>query len=280
MLLIFNFFIFLFGLAIGSFLSCVIYRLEKGKSFLKGRSYCPKCKHTLNWQDLIPVFSFLFSKGKCKYCHEKISWQYPILEISAGILFVLIFNHSIGRLVLVLEQDAQNIGHFGFLVLGVGFLFYITGSLIIIFVYDLKHYIIPDKVLLPAIGAVVIYQLIFNFSSFLKATEGQVIFNFLWAGLWACAFFLFIFLASGGRWMGFGDVKLALFMGLFLGYPNILVALFLAFFLGAIIGVGLIIFRSKSLKSEIPFGPFLILGTFLALLWGQEIIRWYLHLFL
>ena len=77
--------------------------------------------------------------------------------------------------------------------------------------------------------------------------------------------------------MGFGDVKLAFFMGLFLGYPNILVALFLAFFLGAIIGVGLIVFGNKKLKSEVPFGPFLITGTFLALLWGQEIIQWYMN---
>ncbi|TSC54172.1 MAG: leader peptidase (prepilin peptidase) / N-methyltransferase, partial [Parcubacteria group bacterium LiPW_30] len=144
--------------------------------------------------------------------------------------------------------------------------------LIIIFVYDLKHYIIPDKVLFPAIGIVFLEQLIFSFR-FLD-------FNPLWAGLGAGAFFLFFFLVSGGRWMGFGDVKLAFFMGLFLGFPNIVVALFLAFFLGAIIGVGLIIFGSKNLKSEVPFGPFLITGTFIALFWGQEIIQWYSHLFL
>ncbi len=255
MFLISNFFIFLFGLAIGSFLNCVIYRIENNKSFLKGRSYCPLCRHTLNWQDLIPVFSFLFFKGKCRYCHKKISIQYPLVELMTGLIFLLIFyfNNSV----------------FNFF--NLAFLFYITCVLIIIFVYDLKHYIIPDKVLFPAIAIIFLYQLIFSFR--------LLNFNPLWSGLAAFAFFLSIFLVSSGRWMGFGDVKLAFFMGLFLGYPNILVALFLAFFLGAIIGVGLIVFKSKNLKSEVPFGPFLITGTFLSLLWGNEIIRWYTNLF-
>ena len=257
--MIFNLFVFLFGLVIGSFLNCVIYRIENNQSFLKGRSYCPKCKHTLSWQDIIPVFSFLFFKGKCNYCHKKISIQYPLVEIATGLAFLLIFNF--------LYQD--NILPSW---INLAFLFYVACILIIIFVYDLKHYIIPDKVLFPAIAIVFLYQLIFSFR--------LLDFNPLWSGLAACAFFLFVFLVSGGRWMGFGDVKLAFFMGLFLGYPNILVALFLAFFLGAIIGVGLIIFGNKNLKSEVPFGPFLITGTFLALLWGKEIISWYTNLFL
>ncbi|MBI3631500.1 MAG: prepilin peptidase [Candidatus Staskawiczbacteria bacterium] len=262
-LFVFNFFVFLFGISIGSFLNCVVYRIEKNQSFLKGRSYCPKCKHNLSWLDLIPIFSFLFFRGNCRHCHKKISWQYPIVEILTAAIFLLIFNFAISNFinnVLILKF------------LNLGFLFYIVSSLIIISVYDLKHYIIPDKVLYPCIAIVFLYQLIFSFR-FLN-------FNSLWAGLSVAAFFLFIFLVSGGRWMGFGDVKLAFFMGLFLGYPNILVAMFLAFFLGAIIGVGLIIFGSKNIKSEVPFGPFLITGTFLALLWGQEIIDWYLRLFL
>ncbi|MBI1866460.1 MAG: prepilin peptidase, partial [Candidatus Staskawiczbacteria bacterium] len=214
MFLIFNFFIFIFGLIIGSFLNCVIYRLEKEQSFLKGRSFCPHCKYNLIWRDLIPVFSFLFLGGKCRYCHKKISIQYPLVELAAGIMFVLIFN-------LKFEIFNQfEILQFPYLI-NLFFLFYIAGSLIIIFVYDLKRYIILDKVLFPAIAIVFLYQLIFSFR-FLN-------FNPLWAGLGACAFFLFIFLVSGGRWMGFGDVKLAFFMGLFLGYPNILAALFLAF---------------------------------------------------
>ncbi len=256
--MILNILVFLFGLAIGSFLNCVVYRIEKNQSFLRGRSHCPKCNHTLNWQDLIPVFSFLLFGNKCRYCHKKISIQYPLVEIATGIVFLLVFNYFY---------------FFNFqTIVSIIYLFIISSLLIIICIYDLKYYIIPDKILFSAIAIVFLYQLIFSFR-FLD-------FNPLWAGLGACAFFLFIFLISDGRWMGFGDVKLAFFMGLFLGYPNILVALFLAFFLGAIIGVGLITLGNKNLKSEVPFGPFLITGTFLALLWGQELIQWYLRLFL
>jgi len=242
----------------GSFLNCVIYRIEKNQSFLKGRSYCPHCRHTLSWQDLIPVFSFLFFRGKCRYCHEKISLQYPLVELFTGVLFVLIF-WSLG---------------FDW---SLGFLFLVSCFLIVIFIYDLRHYIIPDKILFPAIAIVFLYRL---FENLIIGHWDLGFRNYVFAGLGASAFFLFIFFVSGGRWMGFGDVKLALFMGLFLGYPNILVALFLAFFLGAIIGVGLIIFGNKNLKSEVPFGPFLITGTFSALLWGQELMQWYTRLFL
>ncbi len=98
------------------------------------------------------------------------------------------------------------------------------------------------------------------------------------SALGAAAFFLTIFLVSRGHWMGFGDVKLAFLLGLFLSFPNILVALFSAFLIGAIIGIGLIIARKKNLKSEVPFGPFLITGTIIALFWGEKLIRWYLNL--
>ena len=266
--LLYYFITFIFGLVAGSFLNCVVYRLALPNfSFWKNlggqnRSYCPECKHVLSWRDLIPVFSFLFLKGKCRYCSKKISVQYPLVELITALSFVLIFNFSV---------YTRPVWGWQFLI-DILFLLVVFSFLIIIFVYDLKYYIIPDKILFPAIAIVFLYQLIFSFR-FLN-------FNSLWAGLGACAFFLFLFIISGGRWMGFGDVKLAFFMGLFLGYPNILVALFLAFFLGAIIGVGLIIFGNKNLKSEIPFGPFLITGTFLALLWGQEITNWYMNLFL
>lgn len=91
MQIIFFLIIFAFGLFIGSFLNCVIYRLEQGKSFLKGRSYCPHCKHQLFWQDLIPVLSFFILRGKCRYCQKSISWQYPLVELATGIIFILCF---------------------------------------------------------------------------------------------------------------------------------------------------------------------------------------------
>jgi prepilin signal peptidase PulO-like enzyme (type II secretory pathway) len=247
-------FAFLFGLCIGSFLNCVIYRLEQKKN-LKGRSFCPHCKHILSWNDLFPVFSFLFLKGKCRYCKKPISAQYPLVELATGLIFVLILN----------QFQILNI-------VNLIFLFYISSALIIIFVYDLKHYLIPDKILLPAVIIALIYNLVppYNWQ--------HINYNFL-AALIASGFFLIIFLISKGKWMGFGDVKLAVLMGLLLSIPNIFVALFLAFFFGAIIGVILMVFEKKSLKSEIPFGPFLITGTFVAMLYANQIIQWYLNLF-
>jgi len=250
------FFIFLFGLAVGSFLNCLIYRLETGGSFLKGRSFCPHCKHVLNWQDLIPLLSFLILRGKCRYCQQKISWQYPLVELATGIIFLLVFLTYIHINIYT----------------GV-YLLIISCFLIVIFVYDLKHYIIPDKVIYPAIVLVFIYQLFGNWK--LEIGNLQPLLNPFSSALLASVFFLAIVLVSQGRWMGIGDIKLAFLMGLLLGFPNILVALFSAFLIGAIIGIGLIISGKKTLKSEVPFGPFLVTGTFIALFWGQEIVNWY-----
>jgi len=259
MIILFKIFIFLFGLIVGSFLNCVIYRLEKKESFLKGRSYCPNCKHKLSWQDLIPVFSFLELKGKCRYCKKPISWQYPIVELATGVLFVLVFDIAFPNLILSI------------------FYFLISSFLIIIFAYDLKYYIIPDEIVFSVIIASFLYQLFGNWK--LEIGNLLLISNPLFSALGASLFFLTIFLISKGKWLGFGDVKLAFFMGLFLGFPNIAVALFFSFLIGAMIGVGLILSGKKSLKSEVPFGPFLVTGTFIALFWGEKIINWYLTLF-
>ena len=240
--------IFIFGLVVGSFLNCLIYRLEVGEGFLKGRSFCPYCRHILSWQDLIPLLSFLILRGKCRYCQKSISWQYPLVEIATGLLFLSIFNFQFSIFNLI-----------------------IACFLIIIFVYDLKHYIIPDKIIYPAIVIVLIYN--FLRSDLLGRSD------LLLSAFGAATFFLAIVLVSRGKWMGIGDIKLAFLMGLFLGFPNILVALFLAFSIGAIIGLGLIVSGKKTLKSEVPFGPFLVTGTFIALFFGGQIIHWYLNLF-
>jgi len=253
-------FVLSFGLIVGSFLNCVIYRLEEGKSFLKGRSFCPDCKHTLSWRDLIPLLSFLILKGKCRYCQKKISWQYPSVELSTGILFLLIFNYTFPNL------------------LATGYWLLVASFLIIIFVYDLKHYVIPDKVIYPAIMVSGIWYFVSGI--FLNLYTKYEILNTIYSAFGAAAFFLAIVLISRGKWMGVGDIKLAFLMGLILGFPNILAALFLAFLIGAIIGVGLVVSQKKTLKSEVPFGPFLVTGTFIALFWGENIINWYLNFFL
>jgi prepilin signal peptidase PulO-like enzyme (type II secretory pathway) len=277
-----NFIVFLFGLIIGSFLNCVIYRLAlpnfslKSLSGLKNRSYCPHCKHILSWQDLIPVFSFIFLKGKCRYCQKPISLQYPIVEISTGLMFLLIFNQfSIGEENFVLFFTFASInGSSVFNFLNLIYYWTIASFLIVIFVYDLKHYIIPDQVIYPAILVSGIWYLVSGIFFNLYTLDT------IYSAIGAAVFFSAIVLISRGKWMGVGDIKLAFFMGLVLGWPNILLALFLAFFIGAIVGVGLIIFNKKTLKSEIPFGPFLVTGTFLVLFWGNELISWYQGLFL
>ncbi len=263
MLFLINLAIFVLGLAVGSFLNCVIYRLEEEKS-LDGRSFCPHCKHTLCWRDLVPIFSFLTLGGKCRYCKGKISWQYPLVEIATGLLFLLILNFKFVILNKFLIYNFEDI-------LTVLYLLVIACFLIVIFVYDLKHYIIPDKFVYPAVITVFLYLLIFKLQAY-----GSL--PYILSAFGASAFLLAIFLISSGRWIGFGDVKLAFFMGFFLGYPNILVALFLAFFLGAIIGIGLIFLGKKALKSEVPFGPFLIIGTVVSLFLGDTIVNWYVSL--
>ena len=270
---------FIFGLLIGSFLNVVIFRLEKGEHF-GGSSYCPHCKHTLSWLDLVPVFSYIFLLGKCRSCKGKISIQYPIVEISTALIFLLIYN---------LKFEIYNqfeIFQFSN-VIGLLFLFYIASVLIVIFAYDLKHYIIPDKILFPAIVIAFLYRLFENFNILVLNSNFKFqisnffhVGNYMLAPIIASGFFLAIFLISKGRWMGFGDVKLAVLLGLLLGLPNILVGLFLAFLLGAIIGVISIIFAGKGLKSQMPFAPFLISGTFIALFLGEKIIEWHSNLFI
>jgi len=249
--------IFLFGLIVGSFLNCVIFRLERGKSFLKGRSYCPHCKHKLAWYDLIPVLSFVTLRRRCRYCKKLISWQYPIVELATGILFVLVINTQLSAI----NYQLSIISSIYYLL--------IVSFLIIIFIYDFKHFIILDKVLFPIIAISFLY---------LIANNQLSIINYSFSAFGASGFFLLIYLFSRGKYLGFGDVKLAILLGLLLGWPRIILALFLSFLIGGIIGLGLIVLSKKKLKSEVPFAPFLIFGTLVALFWGEQIISWYLSL--
>jgi len=244
--------IFIFGLILGSFLNCFIYRLEIGGSALKGRSFCPGCKHVLAWSDLIPVISFFLLERKCRYCKKPISWQYPLVEIATGFLFFLSFYFSVNRPEEIVYRMV------------------ISCFLIVIFVYDLKHYLIPDKVVYPAI----------ILSGFWLVLFGENIIGYFYSAVLAAGFFLFLVLISKGKWMGIGDIKLGFLMGLFLGWPGILAALFLAFFSGALVGLSFVFSGRKKISSEIPFGPFLVFGTFISLFLGEDIINWYLSFFL
>jgi len=239
-------FLFLFGLCVGSFINVVIAWLEKKRKNIFGRSFCDACKKKLKWYDLIPVLSFLILKGRCRYCQKKIKIEYLAVELATAILFSFQFS-------VFPPEAGGSLTHSFQLILN---LFFIS-ALIIIFVYDLKHYLIPDIVLLPAIGLALISKLL--------TPNYQLLTNSLFAALIAAGFFAFLVLISHETWLGWGDVKLAILMGLLLGWPNILLALFASFLFGAIIGVGLILLKKKTFKSQIPFGPFLVGSTIICL---------------
>ena len=249
---VYYFFILLFGLCIGSFLNCLIWRLHKKKK-ITGRSMCTKCKEQIAWFDNIPVFSFLILRGKCRKCQKNISWQYPAVELATGLLFAVAFfinyqSRIDNELSIFLVRD-----------------FFLISVMIIIFIYDLRWYLILDIVSLPACVIVFIFNLALGH-------EWQ---NLMLSGIIGGGFFLFQFIISGGRWIGGGDIRLGLLMGLALGWPNILVALFIAYILGSVICVGLILSKKKQLSSQIPFGVFLSIATVTTLFWGKEIINWY-----
>ncbi len=259
MIFLFIVIFFALGLIIGSFLNVVIYRINTKKSF-GGRSACMVCRHQLAWYELIPVFSFLFLKGRCLNCKTKISLQYPLVEFATGLIFALLF------------WKFQNILFISVPIFAVTYLYYaiVFSLLVVIATYDLKHKIIPDK-LSFVFGTLAFIGLFFfkanSFPSFFIHLPS--VWEFLSGILIALPFALF-WLVSSGRWMGFGDAKLALGIGWLLGLSGALSGLVLAFWSGAIVGIMLVIVSKNSklkkmgMKSEIPFAPFLVLGTFLA----------------
>ena len=253
--------IFILGLFVGSFLNVLADRLPREESVIQGRSHCEKCKKNLRWFDLIPLLSFIFLKGRCRYCSTSLSLYYPIVEFTTGILFVITFIF-ISANFKFLFFNFYSILNFKFLIELIYYLF-IVSSLIVVFFADLKYGIIPDKIVFSAIVITFLY-LLTNHSSFIV--------SHLLSALGACFFFLLLFLITRGKGMGFGDVKFAFLMGLILGFPNIVVSLYVAFLTGAIVGSILVIWRKKkTFKAAIPFGPFLVLGTLLALFWGEII---------
>jgi leader peptidase (prepilin peptidase)/N-methyltransferase len=250
--------IFIFGLIIGSFLNCVIWRLYKEESFIVGKSYCPHCRHSLEFLDLFPVLSYLFLGGKCRYCKGKISFQYPLVEIITAIIFsfTYFFLGSVISLQLI-------------------FWLIIMAFLIVIFIFDLKYFIIPDEVIYPAIFLSIIW-LIYSF--FIGTIGSFEIVLTIITSLGASLFFFLIWYFSKGMAMGFGDVKLALLIGLLLGFPNAIVGLFLGFLLGAIIGLIMVFLKKRGMGSEVPFAPFLIAGLIISFFFGSNIVNWYLSL--
>ncbi|MFH2063469.1 MAG: prepilin peptidase [bacterium] len=238
-----------FGCIVGSFLNVVIHRLHAGGSVVGGRSRCPGCRHVLSAVDLVPVLSYLLLHGRCRHCRVRISPVYPAVEIVTGILFALAAVASSGWPQLVLN-------------------WFVLSSLVVVFVYDWRHMLIPRAVVLPAAGIAAVTGLLLGVAWWSLALGVAVTAGFFWLQR----------LLSRGRWIGGGDVNLGLLMGASLGWPNSLAALFLAYVSGAAVAVLLLSFGRRGWRGELPFGTFLSAATAVSLLYGDAIVSWYLNL--
>ncbi len=237
--------LFCLGLALGSFLHVLASRYDPERFILTrntlgGRSYCPGCKKTLVWYELIPLLSFLIQLGRCRSCDVKLGWSYFIVELLCG--FIVLFAPPFWAAVFLV--------------------------LLLLTLIDIRLQMIPDE-LSVALGALGLGMLVAG-----GAAAPWI--NHFAAAFGAALFFGSLVAITRGRGMGMGDVKLAFALGLVFGWPNILPLIMLAFIIGAAVGVALIVAKSKNLKSALPFGPFLAVGAAIVFFFGQTLIQnWY-----
>lgn len=267
---IFYFLVFVFGAIVGSFLNVVVFRYNTGVSIVNSRSACMSCNKTLKWFELIPIFSFVIQKGRCRNCQTKISFQYIFVEIVTGFVFLLIFIKLVPDFSLIYSNSL-------FILCSLLFYFSVFSILIAISVYDLRHKIIPDAL-------VYIFIALSFLKPFIISTQFSI-WHFLSGFLIALPFFL-LWIVSRGKWMGFGDVKLSLGIGFFLGILGGVYALIWAFWIGGAFSLilltlkkfatkGSLLFlplKGLTIKSEIPFGPFLVLGTLISFLFEWDFV--------
>jgi leader peptidase (prepilin peptidase)/N-methyltransferase len=244
--------VFVFGAIIGSFLNVVIYRLHTGRS-LNGSSHCLSCGIPLRWYELFPVVSYLAIRGRCRTCAAAVPARYFVVEVLTGGLFVLLWHtHWYEWLTFSLLAALISV-------------------LVVIAVYDMRHTIIPDELtILVGLLAVPLVGTASGWSFTVPDLVGQVV-----GGVSAAAFLFGLWYASAGRWIGFGDVKLALPLGFIVGVPEALSLIILSFWVGAVISVALLgiqrllkrgkitlpfLGSPRTMKSEVPFAPFLISG--------------------
>ena len=233
----------LFGLIVGSFVNALIYRVPRSLG-MNGRSMCPSCKTTVAWYDLVPLFSFLFLRGRCRKCRQTISLTYPLVELLTAFSFWQIgrsFNLTFNNTIFLIYS-----------------LFLVSIFIALLFI-DLKHYILPDEFIFS--GFLVSIGFLIAFPQDIKEKIAGVI---LWGGM-----FFIIHLISKGKWMGFGDVKLAVLIGLVFGLLEGLFVVYLAIFAGFIVSIALMLTSRASLKTKIPFGSFLAGASIIFLLFGK-----------
>lgn len=244
MTILFYIIIFLFGIVIGSFLNVCIYRIPEKEDIVKLRSHCMSCGHELEWYDLVPLLSYLVLRGRCRKCKTKLSAQYPLIEAANGILYVVI--------TLV---NGANVDSLLYCLL--------TSALLTLSVIDFRTYEIPlgINLFILALGLI---RIVTDYSDWL---------NYLIGLFSVSAFLAIIYYASKGRGIGGGDVKLMAACGLVLGWKLIILAFFTGCILGAVIHVARMKISGES--HVLAMGPYLSMGIFIAMLWGNQMIEWY-----
>ena len=247
--------VFISGLIVGSFLNVLIDRLPEGEDIIFKRSHCDRCGKTLDFLDLIPLISFLMLKGRCRNCGKKISIQNPIIEAVTGFLWVFVYRSGLTLNLAVWQTVYQ---------------WSVIGALLVIFITDIKKRIIPDQVIIFLIVTNLLYRTVFTASPLSEA---------IITGIFTGAFFFALVLLTRGKGMGMGDVKYALFMGLYLGWPKIVAGFYLAFLTGALVSLILVIRGIKTFKSTVAFGPFLVGATVASQYYGERIIFYFQKFF-
>lgn len=240
--------IFLVGCSVGSFLNVCIDRLTTHEDIVRSRSHCDYCKRILSWYELIPIVSWVIQRGKSRCCGKSLSIQYPLLELLTGAVFVVLAMVFSSTPLLFVSSLC------------------VAMSFIVLLISDVKYELLPSPFfLLWGFGAALRFIA-------LRLPVTEILFGYGIPAFCAGLFFFFLWFASRGRAMGDGDIWLAALIGLVVGYPGILIALYTAFLTGAIVGVILILGRFKTLKSHIPFGPFLLLGMVVTLVWQKDLL--------
>jgi prepilin signal peptidase PulO-like enzyme (type II secretory pathway) len=255
MTIILALFVFAFGAAIGSFLNATVWRLRTGENFVTGRSHCPKCFHKLSAFDLVPILSYLFLRGRCRYCHTGIAWQYVLVEGAVGALFLAAAG-SLAPADYAWSTD---------LLLSLLFHWFVIAGMTVVFLYDLRYMLILRKVTVPLTALAFLGSLGLGMGLVELIVGAAVGFGFFWLQM----------VFSKGRWIGGGDLHLGLLMGVILGWPRIALALWLAYVVGAVVALALMWRGRHGWKSQLPFGTFLAAATVASLLFGERLLGWY-----
>lgn len=264
----------LLGLCFGSFVNALVWRIHKQSkipkrksadySIINGRSMCPNCKHELNLADLIPIFSWLFLRGKCRYCQKPISPQYPLVELLTAVLFVFSYIFWPNEL-----TGLELVNFSLWLVLLTGFM--------ALAIYDIRWMLLPNKIIFPLYGVAALYVAI----DLIQTPTLESLLNILASIAIAGGLFYILFQVSKGKWIGGGDVKLGFLLGAVLVSPSkAMLMLFIASLMGTLYSLFLLFIKKTDKAKKIPFGPFLLGATILVVVMGDRLIDWYFDLIL